>query len=86
MEVLDSEKKNSNLLGILGLFFTRLSPTFQFYLTKILNLRMLCSNRGKVSTRVEGMYDMTLVQTAFFTQQEHLPARLRKAWAQNVQD
>ena len=24
---------------------------------------MLCSNRGKVSTRVEGMYDMTQVQT-----------------------
>ena len=71
MEVLDSKKKNSNLLGILGLFFTRLSPTFQFYLTKILNLRMLCSNRGKVSTRVEGMYDMTLVQTAFFTKNEN---------------
>ena len=35
MEVLDSKKKNSNLLGILGLFFTRIYLNFQFYLKSI---------------------------------------------------
>ena len=43
MEVIDSKKKYSNLLGILGLIFTRLYLSFQFYLKKILNLRMLGS-------------------------------------------
>ena len=35
---------------------------------------------------LEGLCDMTLVHTAFFTHKEHLPARLREALAQNVQD
>ena len=41
---------------------------------------------SKGSTQLEGLSDMTLVQTAFSTLEEHVQARLSEAWVQNVQD